>query len=215
MGVSLAVFALLFQWQVTRPALASCGLLVALGIGFVNIAEICVDRSLRPHPGGWIQPYPTEDCGWRAWQLRGDEGREQLAKSRQRLDEWKNVCQWIKGNTPKHAKFITPRHQQTFKWYAQRAEVVTWKDIPQDATGLVEWREILSEVFPPEGYGSDPAANSDAELKAIAKKHGASYLVIDRTRVTRPIGLPRLRPDDEPLNPTYAIYVISPPAPAP
>ena len=54
--------------------------------------------------------------------------------------------------------------------------------------------------------------NSDAELAEIANKHGASYLIIDRTRVTRLIGFPRLRPDDEPLNPTYALYLISPPA---
>jgi hypothetical protein len=92
---------------------------------------------------------------------------------------------------------------------------VTWKDIPQDAAGLVKWRKILSEVFPPEGFGSDLAANSDAEILAIAKNHGASYLVIDRTRSTRLIGLPRLHPDDEPLNPTYALYLISPPPTAP
>ncbi len=212
MGISLAVFALLWKWKETRPALASWGLIAALAIGSINIAEICVDRSLRPLPGGWTQPYPTPDCGWRAWQLRGEEGTIQLAKSRQRFEEWKNLCRWIKANTPENSKFITPRNQQTFKWYAERAEVVTWKDIPQNAAGLVKWREVLSEVFPPDGYGSDPAVNSDAELRAIAEKHGASYLVVDRTRVSRLIGLPPLRPDDEPPHPTYAIYIISPAA---
>ena len=212
MGVSLSVFALLRKWRDSRPALASWGLIATLAIGGINIVDICIDQSLRPLPGAWIQPYPTPDCGLRAWQLRGEEGREQLAEARRRFDEWKNLCRWICGNTPKDAKFITPRNQQTFKWYAQRAEVVTWKDIPQDASGLVEWRKTLSEVFPPEGFGSDPAENSDAEILALAKKHGANYLVVDRTRTNRIIGLPRLRPDDEPLNPTYAIYLISPPA---
>ncbi len=213
MGVSLSVFALLFQWRDSRPALASWGLIAALAIGSFNIVEICVDRSMRPLPGAWIQPHPTPDGRWRAWQLRGEEGREQLAESRRRFAEWKNLCRWIRDNTPEQAKFITPRNQQTFKWYAQRAEVVTWKDIPQDAAGLVEWRKTLSEVFPPEGLGSDPTANTDAEILAIAQRHGARYLVIDRTRTSRIIGLPRLRPDDEPLNPTYAIYLISPQAP--
>ncbi|MBC7853915.1 MAG: hypothetical protein IAF94_10795 [Pirellulaceae bacterium] len=215
MGVSLWVFTLLLQWRESRPALASYGLVAALGIGSLNIVEICVDRSLRPLPGAWIQPHPTPDGRWRAWQLRGEEGHQQLAESRRRFAEWKNLCRWICDNTPAKAKFITPRNQQTFKWYAERAEVVTWKDIPQDAAGLVEWRKTLSEVFPPEGFGSDPAVNSDAEIQAIAKKHGASYLVIDRKRSTRLIGLPRLRPDDEPLHPTYAIYLISPPPAAP
>jgi hypothetical protein len=208
---SLTVFSLLGALQVSRPATASWGLIAALAIGSINIVEICVDRSLRPLPGAWIQPHPTPDCQLRAWQLPGEEGREQLAESRQQFAEWKNLCRWIRHNTAKEAKFITPRNQQTFKWYAERAEVVTWKDIPQDATGLVEWRKTLSEVFPPEGFSSDLAANTDAEILAIAKKHGASYIVIDRTRSTRLIGLPRLHPDDEPLNPTYALYLISPP----
>src|SRR5204862_3510161 len=104
-------------------------------------------------------------------------GREKLAEYRRRFTEWKNLCRWIRAKTPPDAKFITPRNQQTFKWYAERAEVVTWKDIPQDAAGLVEWRQTLSEVFPPEGLGSDPTVNTDAELLAIAKEHGASYLV--------------------------------------
>src|SRR6185295_16878399 len=211
MACSLTVFSLLVAWQVSRPALASWGLIAALAIGSLNIVDVCVDRALRPLPGAWIQPHPTEGCDERAWQLRGEAGREELVQTRQRFAEWKNLCRWIRANTPKEAKFITPRNQQTFKWYAERAEVVTWKDIPQDAAGLVEWRKVLSEIFPPEGFGSDVAENTDAELLAIAKEHGASYVVIDRTRSTRLIGLPRLHPDDEPLNPTYALYLISPP----
>lgn len=212
MACSLTIFSLLYAWQRSRPAAVTWGLIVSLSLSSVNIVELCVEHSLRPLPGAWIQPHPTPDCRWRAWELRGDEGKEQLAESQRRFVEWKNLCRWIERNTPKNAKFITPRHQQTFKWYAGRAEVVTWKDIPQDAAGLVEWRKILNEVFPPDGYGNDPAVNSDAELAEIANKHGASYLIIDRTRVTRLIGFPRLRPDDEPLNPTYALYLISPPA---
>jgi hypothetical protein len=209
---ALTIFSMLDAWQQLRPGLAAAGLIAALAIGTLNLTEICVDHSLRPLPGAWIQPHPTREDRWRAWQLLGKEGGDKLAESRQRLAEWKNLCRWIKANTPADAKFITPRNQQTFKWYAQRAEVVTWKDIPQDAHGLVEWRQILSEVFPPEGYGDDPTLNSDATIRAIAKEHGATYLVIDRARSSRPLGFPRLHPDDEPLSPTYVLYLISPPA---
>jgi hypothetical protein len=211
MGVSLAVFARLLQWRDSRPGLAFWGLLAALTIGIINIAEICMDRSWRPLPGAWIQPHPTPDSRSRAWELRGEEGQEQLAESRRRFAEWKNLCRWIRDNTPPKAKFITPRHQQTFKWYAERAEVVTWKDIPQDAAGLVEWRRRLDEIFSPEGYGSDLTEHSDAKLIQLGQKYGAKYLIIDRARATRIVGLPRLRPDDEPLNPSYALYLIPPP----
>ena len=42
------------------------------------------------------------------------------------------------------AIFLTPTDHQTFKWYAQRAELVTWKDVPQDAESIVEWSERLT-----------------------------------------------------------------------
>lgn len=38
---------------------------------------------------------------------------------------WVEVCQWIKNNTPPGTRVITPRQNQTFKWYAERAEVAT------------------------------------------------------------------------------------------
>ncbi len=49
-------------------------------------------------------------------------------------------------NTPTDAVFLTPRLAQTFRWYAERAEVVNRKDIPQDAPGIVEWwrRNLLA-----------------------------------------------------------------------
>ena len=45
------------------------------------------------------------------------------------------------------ALFLTPRMSQTFRWYASRGEVVNWKDIPQDAKGIVEWWRRLGEIW--------------------------------------------------------------------
>ncbi len=44
----------------------------------------------------------------------------QLASSPEVVEEWIQVCAWIRENTPPDALFLTPRAQQTFKWYAQR-----------------------------------------------------------------------------------------------
>lgn len=207
MAVSLSLFALFWRWQTDRLALASWGAIAALLVGALNIVEVCVDRSLRPLPGAWIQPHPTSDSRLRAWQLRGEEGREKLKEARERFEQWRDVCMWIEGNTPPGARFLTPRRQQTFKWYAQRAEVVTWKDVPQDAAGLVTWRKTLSEVVPP-GTGSDLGAHTDKELAALAQKHGAAYVVIDRTRTSRLIALPRVYPQWPYQNAAYAVYLV-------
>lgn len=60
---------------------------------------------------------------------------------------WVRVCRWVADNTPQDALFVTPRKQQTFKWYAGRAEFVNWKDAPQDAPALLQWERRMSEVW--------------------------------------------------------------------
>ncbi len=64
-------------------------------------------------------------------------------RTQQTFENWKKACYWIESNTPTNAVFITPLQQQTFKWYAQRAEFVCWKDAPQDAAGIVEWQSRI------------------------------------------------------------------------
>lgn len=66
-------------------------------------------------------------------------------------DAWLDICRWVKdaSHLPQDAIFLTPTRQQTFKWYAQRPDVVTWKDVPQDAAGLNAWwarREAVYEL---------------------------------------------------------------------
>ena len=62
------------------------------------------------------------------------------------LRSWRNVCRWVDEHLPETAIFLTPTTHQTFKWYGQRAEVVNWKDVPQDAENLIEWTERLQRV---------------------------------------------------------------------
>ena len=60
---------------------------------------------------------------------------------------WIKTCLWIRGHTPPNATFITPLNQQTFKWYAHRAEVASRKDMPQNATSILPWLERLEVLF--------------------------------------------------------------------
>ena len=61
--------------------------------------------------------------------------------------EFVDACQWIDGNVPADALCLTPKYNVGFKWYAQRAEYVTWKDCPQDALGILEWKERIDRIW--------------------------------------------------------------------
>jgi len=73
---------------------------------------------------------------------------------------WTDVCNWINdpaNGIPRHAKFLTPRESSNFKWNTRRAEVVTWKDIPQDAGGIVQWNATIEQLYPK--IGQPPTRN--------------------------------------------------------
>ncbi len=82
-------------------------------------------------------------------------------------DEWRDVCRWAAANTDPNAIFLTPRMAETFRWYAGRGEVVTWKDIPQDAAGILEWWHRLQDIW---GVGTPAGTIASLELSAAARK---------------------------------------------
>jgi hypothetical protein len=108
-------------------------------------------------------------------------------------DEWREVCQWVASHTPTDALVLTPRDQQSFKWYAQRAEVVTWKDVPQDAAGIARWWQTMMVVYPPGHSWQGLAGHGEQRLLELADEYGFQYIVVDRTR-SRGLSFPRLYP---------------------
>jgi hypothetical protein len=106
-----------------------------------------------------------------------------------RLDNvaaWQDACRWICENTPGDARFFTPRLSQTFKWYARRAEVATWKDVPQDAATLVAWWNRIQDVFAtgseqPEFRWRENITEMKPEaLRKVAEKYQAEYIIAPR-----------------------------------
>ncbi len=128
-------------------------------------------------------------------------------------DDWRDVCRWIAADnhTPHDALFITPRNANTFKWYTGRAEVGTWKDMPQDARSVVEWWQRMNELFgseskKPEDRWHDSAAElGDVRLNELAQNYGAQYAVIELTP-----GVPRLAIQPIYENKSYAVYRLEP-----
>ncbi|MCL2304286.1 MAG: hypothetical protein FWC43_02970 [Planctomycetaceae bacterium] len=63
---------------------------------------------------------------------------------------WTDICNWIndpQNGIPQDAKFLTPGDSKNFKWNTRRSEVATWKDIPQDAAGIVKWYSTMEQLY--------------------------------------------------------------------
>jgi hypothetical protein len=116
------------------------------------------------------------------------------------------VCRWVEENTRPGDCFLTPRGQQTFKWRAGRAEVATWKDIPQEAGAVVQWWRRLRELSLAAADPSGLAGSGVEPLAELARKYGAQYVIVDRTRTFGPLGMRRIYPFVSELNPTYEVY---------
>ncbi|HRX77633.1 MAG TPA: hypothetical protein P5307_01165, partial [Pirellulaceae bacterium] len=173
------------QW-----ALASCVVLVT-----INTSDVFLRRMDDPRPAAIIQAQPT------------DINKEQADRCYQ---DWLNTCEWISTHTSEDELFLTPRNQQTFKWYAQRAEVVAWKDIPQDASGVLEWKRRIDEVFSSNIGGFDLAAHGEAELQRLSAKYGFRYVIIDRSRSAQPLSFVRVYPERWQGDSCFEVYRLPP-----
>jgi hypothetical protein len=120
--------------------------------------------------------------------------------------DWREACRWAHEQTPETAKFLTPRGAQTFKWYASRSEVVSWKDIPQDAPAIVEWWRRQEDIYgtgnpEPEPHWFESLAHrKESDLRRLAEEYQADYLLTASE--------PRLALPEVYRNNSYAIYAL-------
>lgn len=121
--------------------------------------------------------------------------------------DWRSVCRWARLSTPNDEVFLTPRHQQTFKWYAERAEVVNWKDVPQDASSLKEWNRRFQEIFP-RRLGHIRVTIQYKDLRQYRKRYGVRYLIVDRRVVGENLPMIKIYPTEYDANDTYAVYEL-------
>jgi hypothetical protein len=125
-------------------------------------------------------------------------GRQRTARGDKHVAAaaWQDVCEWIRANTPPTAQFLTPRGAASFSWRAERPEVVSWKNIPQDPAGIVAWRQRILDCFSPDGSLRGMARSTvslgQQRLEGVARRYRASYIVAPQASVAE-AGLP-LRP---------------------
>lgn len=156
--------------------------------------------------------------GWSTWtwmrsgvpishsnDLLGLHRNADYAEQRRTMQDWINVCRFVRANTSEDAVLLTPRHQQSFKWYAERAEVVNWKDIPQDVVNLRKWARRFVEVYPIELSTMRVTIRYD-RLREFRQKYNVNWMVVDRRVVGEHLPLVQVYPLDDESNATYAIY---------
>lgn len=122
-------------------------------------------------------------------------------------DDWRDACRWMADSTPPDALAITPRMAQSFTWYSGRGQVVSWKDLPQDAEAVVRWWQRLVDIYGmPEpsfqGRWHDSLTElSPRQLGELGRRYRAAYLVVESDP---PLDLPRLY-----ANGSYAVYQLT------
>jgi len=184
LGVSLLLVWRLWQWQPTMPRRHVGSMVVVVGLLVVHFGRVL---DLR-------HAYPAAPA---------DAGTHNLAA-------WREACDWVAENTAPDAIFLTPRMSHTFRWYAGRGEVITRKDVPQDAAGIIEWWRRMNAVYRAADGASQVWQDSLAELgsarlRQLGHEFGADYVI---TSAYPALHLPRVGPS----NPSYAIYRLPPAA---
>jgi hypothetical protein len=181
MAVALQATSLVAAGIVARKAWAVWGLAAAIGLAGWHLSAASWHRL--------GDPVPPSDRRMRDYAA------------------WVDVCEWVAGNTPPDAVFLTPRLAQSFKWRSGRPEVATYKDIPQDARDMVEWfhrlRTIYYEVV---GGELEPVRSlghlGTERVAALTHQYGARYVLTDHRR---PLEFPVAY-----WNAEYVVYQIKP-----
>lgn len=123
--------------------------------------------------------------------------------------EWVEMCEWVEAHTPSSARFFVPRQSHSFKWRTGRSEVVTWKDMPQDAASMVEWRTRIKDVFRPRLDASSKwLASPDLQLiSELTHRYDADFVVLD---TPESLNLPMVYPPRHTEHRTYSVYDLRP-----
>jgi hypothetical protein len=181
----------------------------------VAIGAACAALELARPAQVWIKPVVAITmllCALHLMLIAADRWQRPYPPAIVRMrdpDAWIAACQWVREHTPRDALFIVPWNGQSFKWYAQRADVVNWKDVPQDAAALLEWRRRRDEMptIEIDGQGrlvGDPERWSTARVTSIARRYGADFVI---AYGSPPLGLRELyATSSDPESAGYAVY---------
>ncbi len=119
------------------------------------------------------------------------------------LADWYDVCEWTRTHTSPDALILTPVQESwAFKWYAQRAEYVSFKDCPQNVIGILKWNNRLL-MLRDWSEGALPGGYSREEVDSLRKRGtGINYIIARR--------LGPFNFDPIYANDTFRVYQVTP-----
>lgn len=110
--------------------------------------------------------------------LRGTHTIPRSAPPKESIaDGWLDACRWARDNTSPDAVFLVPRGCDSFKWEAQRAEVGSWKEIPQDANSIVRWFRDMERLYATPGTKRDSATRWTSPLVCVFAMRGREQIL--------------------------------------
>ncbi|MBX3425069.1 MAG: hypothetical protein KF688_05260 [Pirellulales bacterium] len=201
-----------FYWF--RLADVAVPLAVAL-MGAAKIVDAWADQSARKTAqastgAAWRAAAGLVVLVWCGWFLgstvavRAADPRAPADRKTTNPAAWRDACEWIAREAPPKALFLVPRHAQSFKWYAARADVGNWKDVPQDAASVVAWFARCQDLYAgTDEFGQaaivgSPAKLGTARIAELCRKYGATHVIAP---CDPPLELPLLYENEE-----YAVY---------
>jgi len=178
---------------------------LAFSITLAGLLEQLAGRSKETQPTGFTAAWR----GGMAWGIAvmtlafaiasPMTPRSRWRETREAAD-WIDVNTWVRENTPADALFwATRRREWAFRWYAQRAQYVSYKDCPQDAAGIVDWyeRQWTLHRWSRAHFDAGYSAHALAELRETT---GIDHLIARRDE----------RMEAKPLyqNSTFVVYKL-------
>jgi hypothetical protein len=175
---------------------------------FVQHLEIRNSMASRSFAGGLLSTPRVRQIAlcamlllplWLSWRSR------EAAPAGYTIDQftdWRQACDWLREKTPKDALILTPRESSAFKWLAERAEYVCYKDCPQDAAGILTWNRRLWLLHDWTLQSSTDALYDNRDLRILRAKTDCDFIV---TRILGPF-------ETEPLweGQHWKIYAVPP-----
>ncbi len=89
------------------------------------------------------------------------------------------------------------------------AEVVTFKDVPQDSQSLIEWYDRIGRCAPPRDANLQPLGWTTEQIKRLHARYKFDYIVVDRRIQTQSPLLPLVYPElpaYREFGGTYAVF---------
>lgn len=195
-----AIVPLLFALFVIRNIAETEGARRMLAIGLLVLSAVLITKGSFEATQLGVPPSVSNQL--LGWDMDASPQQQQKVAS-----DWRSVCRWVRAATDEDEVLLTPRHQQTFKWYAERSEVVNWKDVPQDAESLLEWQRRFRDVFP-RRLGTVRVTIQYAKLRDYRKQYGVRYMIVDRRVSGMNLPLIKVYPQGVEQNDTYAVYEL-------